>query len=294
MKKIILIPLYRILFVLIIIFFFGINLAFDIPNYDWFVTDNAGVLNTDQRDKLENLISNFEKKTNTEIAVLTIKNIGNEDISMLAVDIWQKWWVGKKWQDNWIMMLILIEDKKRFIAVWYWLEWIITDAIAKRIWENNFPDYFRQSKYYIWINNALIDIMKYIEKDPETVNNYSEVNLNFDTIQGSSYENVLIIFFVVSYIIWTIINLSDLSFWKKTVWVVTWTWILWLITMFFAIPIVFWLVVCLIWVAVWALLWLNIFALIWMFGGWWSWWWWWWWGSFWWWGFGWGGSGGSW
>jgi len=148
---------------------FGSVLAFDIPKSDAYVTDQVGILSESEELQLEAFLSRLENETTIEGAVFVVKTTKGEDISMLATKVGHTWWVGKKDVDNGFVFLVAIEDRKWWIAIGYGLEWTITDAITKRIWEANIPDYFRSEKYFEWIYATLEDMEKYILKDSETV-----------------------------------------------------------------------------------------------------------------------------
>ena len=78
------------------------------------------------------------------MVVLLQENLFNNDISMLATEIGEEWWVGKEDLDNGLMMLYAIDDRKRFIAVGYGLEWALPDSIVRRIGEHNYHEVFRE------------------------------------------------------------------------------------------------------------------------------------------------------
>lgn len=158
----------------LLIFLLGVSCtsAFDIPAYDGYVTDTANILTEAQHQDLESQIFSFVTGTSAQLWVLIIPTTEWEDISMLAVDVGNKRGVGEKDFNNGIVIVIAIDDRKWFIAVWYGLEWTIPDAIAKRIWEANFPDNFRAGDYYQWLKSAINDIYAYIQDDPTAVHTY--------------------------------------------------------------------------------------------------------------------------
>lgn len=166
--------LKKLLWLLIVLLSVWWTFAFDIPSYDGYVTDVADILTVEQEQDLESQIFSFVKETSSQVWVLIIPSTEWEDIAMLAVDVGNKRWVGEEDFDNGIVIVIAIEDRKWFIAVGYGLEWTIPDAIAKRIGENDFPDFFRASDYYGWLDLAISDIYSYIKNDPTVVHMYQE------------------------------------------------------------------------------------------------------------------------
>jgi len=172
---------FKYLFIFVISVF-GVVFSFDIPQPSWYVTDYANIFSQEEEVTLEEYLSNFEENTSVEIAVFTIDSTEGDDIWMLAVDVWEEWWVWKKWVDNWLLILIAKNDRKWFISVGYGLEWVITDALAKRIWESRFPGYFRDWMYFDWVFFGIQDLVWYINDDVTVVAKYNNSSYNFDAL----------------------------------------------------------------------------------------------------------------
>lgn len=151
-------------------------LALDVPAYEDFVTDLAEVFPVEQELNLENKITEIEKTTTVEIAVLTVPTTGDYDIFDYTHEVASQWGVGKKANDNGLMVVIAVDDRQWFMATGYGLEGTLPDAIAKRIGENNFPPNFRAGDYAQGVEDALRDIEAYLLADPTVIANYSTTN----------------------------------------------------------------------------------------------------------------------
>ncbi len=154
--------------------FWWVAFAFNVPDYDGYVTDKAKVLTIDQEEKLESLIYTIWKETDVEIAVLFVNTLSGEDIWSAGFAVAEERGVGDADKDNGLVMLFAIEDRKWNVQVWYGLEWLITDSIAKRIGENIFPLYFREGKYASWVFVGIERIHEYLLKDPEVMQQYED------------------------------------------------------------------------------------------------------------------------
>jgi uncharacterized protein len=177
-------------------------LAFDIPAPDGYVTDLADVFTAEQETGLEIRIGQIEKNTTAEIGILAIKTTGGEDISQVAFDTGNKWGVGKKENDNGLIIVVAIDDRAWFIATGYGIEGAIPDAIAKRIGERDFPIYFKSGDYTSGLLLALNDIESYILKDPSVVASYNyepepETETDFDTSTRQELIFMALIFVAV-------------------------------------------------------------------------------------------------
>lgn len=160
---------------LIIVCLFWIAFGFDIPSYEWYVTDKVGIFSEEQKASLTSKIEEIEKTTGIEMAILVVPTV-DDDINLAAADVGNTRWVGKEGQDNWVVLLIAIDDRKRSIQVGYGLEWTIPDLIADQIAEENFPANFRNGEYYAGILAMIDDFLWYIAKDPTIVQTYSQGN----------------------------------------------------------------------------------------------------------------------
>ena len=79
--------------------FFTQTLAFDVPNYEDYVTDLAEVFAAEEELNLENFITEIEQTSTVEIAILTIPTTGEYDIFDYTYEVATQWGVGKKEND---------------------------------------------------------------------------------------------------------------------------------------------------------------------------------------------------
>ena len=103
-------------------------------------------------------IQEIEKATSIEIAVLVVPTV-DDDINLAAADVGNKRGVGKKGQNNGLVLLIAVDDRKRSIQVGYGLEGVLPDIIAKNIGESRFPPNFRAGNYYQGVTEMLDDVL---------------------------------------------------------------------------------------------------------------------------------------
>lgn len=175
----------------LLILTFWVVYGFSIPNNEWYITDKVGIFSQMEKDTLTSKIQEIEKTTSIEIAVLVVPTV-YDDINLAAVDVGNQWGVGKKGQNNWLLLLIAVNDKKRSIQVGYWLEWTLPDLVTKRIGEARFPPNFREGNYYQGVFEMLDDTLWYIKQDPTLVQTYSQ-----DTTSNPSFEKNFEIVFVI-------------------------------------------------------------------------------------------------
>jgi uncharacterized protein len=125
------------------------------------VNDFGQILKEQERNLLERKLRGYHDSTSTQIAVVTMKSIGNEVVSAYAPALAEEWGVGKKSKNNGILILIVLDQREVFIATGYGMEASVTDARAKSIIENIIKPYFKEEHYFVGLNNAVDAIMAY-------------------------------------------------------------------------------------------------------------------------------------
>lgn len=179
----------------IVLLFFWVVCGFEIPNYNWYVTDKVGVFSETEKTELGAKIQEIEQATSIEIAVLVVPTV-DDDINLVAVDVGNKRWVGKKSQDNGLIVLIAVDDRKWSIQVGYGLEWILPDLATKQIGEARFPPNFRAGNYYQGVVEMLDDVLWYIKQDPGIMAAYSQTPSTTSDDSFGKYSEFVFFFFI--------------------------------------------------------------------------------------------------
>jgi uncharacterized protein len=126
-----------------------------------YVTDLAGILKPEAKAQLEALGSELEQKTGAQMAIVTVKSLDGKTVEGYANELFQQLGVGKKKEDNGVMLLVAPNDRKYWTEVGYGLEPIINDARAGDAGRLMVP-YFRQGDYSSGIVAAAWQLGKYI------------------------------------------------------------------------------------------------------------------------------------
>lgn len=123
------------------------------------VYDYAKLLSPEERRMLETKISKYYDSTSTQIVIATIKKL-NDDISLYATEWAHKWGIGQKDKGNGVFILVSKDDHKITIRTGYGVEHLLTDALSRRIIENEIIPYFRKGNFYKGLSNAVDAIIK--------------------------------------------------------------------------------------------------------------------------------------
>lgn len=129
-----------------------------------YVTDLAGVIKPETKAQLQALATELEQKTGAQMAIVTVKSLDGNNVQTYANDLFKQLGIGKKKEDNGVMLLVAPNDRKYWTEVGYGLEPIITDARAGDAGRLMKP-YFRQGDYSSGIAAAAWQLAKYIADD---------------------------------------------------------------------------------------------------------------------------------
>lgn len=127
------------------------------------VYDYANLLSVSQKNTLENKLVKYSDTTSTQIVVAIIPSTNGEYINYLATKWAHKWGIGQKGKDNGIFILLARNDRKINISTGYGVEHLLTDALSRRIIENDIIPYFKRNDYYGGLNrgaDAIFEIMQ--------------------------------------------------------------------------------------------------------------------------------------
>ena len=92
------------------------------------VTDMPGMLRADTIAQLNSSISDFERTTGGEMAVVVIGSLDGRSIEEAAVQLFELWGIGKKSKDNGLLLLWSTGDRRVRVEVGYGLEGVLPDG----------------------------------------------------------------------------------------------------------------------------------------------------------------------
>jgi uncharacterized protein len=105
-----------------------------------YVTDLAGVLSVGGRERIEALCTELSQKADAEIAVVTVKTIGDTPLETYALDLFEGIGIGPKRQGRGVLVLFATDDHKDRIQTGYGLEAILPDGKVGEFEREAVPD----------------------------------------------------------------------------------------------------------------------------------------------------------
>lgn len=143
-----------------------------------FVNDYANILSAEQKTAISSELENIFNSGQAEVALLTIKSLDGLPIEDFAYKV-AEGKLGNIEENNGLLILVAIEDKKYRFEVGRGLEPIFNDAKIGRIGRTFLVPYFKEGDYYTGILESTKAIKstllnetesEYYVKDAKTVN----------------------------------------------------------------------------------------------------------------------------
>jgi uncharacterized protein len=132
--------------VLLLIIGMGQAKAKPFPEPSGYLNDFAGVVDAESRQKIDAICGELDQKTGAQITVAVFKDMGGDEIDGFTNRLFEQWMPGKKGQDNGILIVDAVEERKIRIEIGYGLEGIIPDAVAARVRRDAMTPYLQEGK----------------------------------------------------------------------------------------------------------------------------------------------------
>ncbi len=101
-----------------------------LPKPTGYVSDLAHVVSPEQKEQLEEFCTKVEQQLGVQFALVTIDSIGDQPIRDFALDVAREWGVGAKKDNQGLLLLLVIHDRKTDIETGRGIEPYITDGFA--------------------------------------------------------------------------------------------------------------------------------------------------------------------
>jgi uncharacterized protein len=136
----------------------------EVPSLQTSVYDYANLLSASEKTQLEEKLIHYSDSTTTQIVVITIESLQNEDVSQLATKWGQTWGIGGTAKDdNGVIILVAKAERKIAINPGYGVEDRLTAGIGGEIIRNIITPEFKAGSYYSGLDkgtDAIIDVFK--------------------------------------------------------------------------------------------------------------------------------------
>jgi uncharacterized protein len=151
----------------------------NLPTLQKYVKDFPGALSASDITSINNLAAQIEANSTAQVAVLIVNSTLPYDIDSYSNQVFRANGIGQKENNNGLLIVVAVADRKYRIEVGYGLEGLINDAKAGDIARFCFVDNFRNNQYGAGILCAVQDIGNIIEGQPEVI---ASTTIDFNSI----------------------------------------------------------------------------------------------------------------
>jgi TonB family protein len=104
-----------------------------------YVNDFAGVIDSEDKSRLDLICKDLDQKKEIQIAIVTIESLEGEPIKDFATQLANLWGVGHKGTNRGLLILLSVMDRQYRIAVGLGLESVLPDEEADRLGREMVP-----------------------------------------------------------------------------------------------------------------------------------------------------------
>lgn len=130
-----------------------------------FVTDDAGMLSPGESAGIERRLRVLEARTGAQIALVTVATTDPLPIEEYAVRLYERWGVGRRGEDNGILVLVAAGDRAVRIEVGYGLEGAVPDVTAHRLIREVVLPAFQAGRFGDGLDRATADLAERVARE---------------------------------------------------------------------------------------------------------------------------------
>ena len=184
----------KLLFSTIVLVFFSLTLwAQSFPEKpNKLVNDYTQTLTSTQVNQLEQKLVAFNDSTTTQVAIVLIKSLEGYDVADYGVRLAEKWGIGGAKNNNGVLVLVSLGDRKVTIQTGYGVEGALPDAITKRIIENEIKPNFKAGDYFAGLDQGTNAIIAYTKGEYKNDNPKAQTKK-----RGSGIAFVIIMIIII-------------------------------------------------------------------------------------------------
>ena len=181
--------------------------AFDMPQMGGPVVDQVGLLSSQTKNQLSQILFQARENNGPQVQVLVVSSLQGLTIEEVAIKVFDEWKLGDKKLSNGVLFLIAPNEKKLRIEVGRGLEGDIPDITAKRIVSDIVRPYFKRGEFNAGIMQGTQAILHYAN---------AKVAGSTDTVvdersQDSHRKESTPWIFIIIFVIWLIIFITNPS-----------------------------------------------------------------------------------
>ncbi len=151
---------------LLLVLFSPIILAkIQVPKLSAPVVDEAGLLPSGLKTKINHALIDLRDQTGTQVGVLTVKSLQGQSIEQFSIQVTDEWQLGSAKGDRGVLLVVAPTERKLRIEVGQGLEGDLTDVQANRIITQAITPLFKNGDLASGILVGVFQIVKLTNPD---------------------------------------------------------------------------------------------------------------------------------
>ncbi len=124
-----------------------------------YVTDRAEMIQPADEQTLNGYLQEMEQKTGVQFLVVTVNDMGGLPKETFALELAERWKLGRKGKDNGLLFLVAKKERKYRFETGYGLEGVLPDGYLGQLGREAIVPFFRQNEYSRGIAVASLNIL---------------------------------------------------------------------------------------------------------------------------------------
>lgn len=171
---------------------------------DVYVYDQDECINDEIELEINTMIKELNEKTEAEFAVISIPSLNGYTIEEYANKLFNKLGIGKKGEDNGVLLLFSKSDKRVRLEIGRGLEGCLNDSKCGRILDDYFVPYREEGDYTAATRNTTIAVLQIIAEEYQVkLESVGEAEVN----QGNDTGDTLFVIIFIIILIFMVIAL---------------------------------------------------------------------------------------
>ncbi len=128
-----------------------------------YVSNPDNILTDEYVNYIDSTIAKIESFTTVQVAVVVLNSIGDEVPKNFATELFNHWGIGDAEQDNGLLILFVLDQRRIEFETGYGLEADLSDAVCYNIQQDEMLPFFKQEKYGTGLYAGIIKIAEILE-----------------------------------------------------------------------------------------------------------------------------------
>ena len=167
-----------------------------VPALTAHVVDQTGTLSAEQRSGLEQRLTQLEKESGSQVAILMVPTTAPEDIAAYGNRVANEWKIGRAKVGDGLLVIVAKDDRRMRIEVAKTLEGAIPDLRAARIIDQQMKPAFRNNQYAEGLGAAVEQLSAAIKGENLPVPTTGDFNRSSGAGSDTNWSELAVFFFV--------------------------------------------------------------------------------------------------